>query len=552
MGVIGRALWKTGATMDVTTTVRDLLIILTAGIVAGVACKRLGVPTLIGYMLIGVVIGHGGIGLVQEVAGGVNHIEHLAEAGVFLLLFAIGLEFSLDELIRLSRHILIGGATQMLLVAGPVMGLLCLGGYDWQLGLVLAAAAAFSSTVLVFKTLAEWGRTSSAAGHSSIGILLFQDGALVPLLLLIPLLTRESGAVTGRDFFDLAVKSAGFVAAVVVMRTVLRRWIVPSLAGHRSPELIVLTALVTLLAVTFGSHWLGLHPAVGAFAAGLMLSGNRWTAQFDALVLPFRETFGAVFFVSLGMLLDPAPIVEQPLLAAAMLLCLVLIKSAAALVALRLTGLSWRSCLGMCLGLAHVGEFAFVLVKMADNEGLLEQDDLQLLIAVCLISLMLSPLMLNYGIRLVKEEEAERMTSGMTPGARPTNQAVVIGIGTIGSQIASLLETIGRDVRLIDLSPLNLHSFLQAGFIGVAGDATDPAILEHVEAANAELVVVSVPDEEVARQVLRSLRQINDHANIVVRCRFQSNAAQLEKLGATHVVSEEAEALAALKLWISV
>ncbi len=517
----------------------DLLIILTAGLIAGIICQRLRVPVLIGYILAGVLIADGGLGLIRETS---QDIEHLAEAGVFFLLFAIGLEFSLDELLRLGRHLLVGGSVQMVLVAAPVTGFLISTGLDWRSTLLLAAAVAFSSTVLVFKTLAEWGRTSTPAGRRAIGILLFQDAALIPLLLVVPLLTG-GGAPSLTDWIILAATSLAFVGSVVLLRAVLAGWLIPHVVSHRSPELIVLGAVLVLGGATFAAHRVGLPPAVGAFAAGLMLSGNRWTAQFDALVMPFRETFAVVFFVSLGLLLDPRFVIAEPLYALGLLVAVMILKALAAIIALRLTRLAWRSSVATGIGLAHVGEFAFVLVAIALHAGLLPEETAGRFVAVSLASLMLSPLLLNYGLKhtahiIAAEDDTKR--HGTAASFSPS-YTLVIGIGPLGGRIASHLETTGHEVCVIDRSPLNLQPFEQQGFHAVTGDAAEPQTLRRAHVQRATLAIVCVPDDSISVEVVQLIHQANTSCRIVVRCHFQSNEPRLMKAGASHVISEESQ-----------
>jgi CPA2 family monovalent cation:H+ antiporter-2 len=517
--------------------VHDLLLILAAGLFAGVVCKWLRVPTLIGYMLVGVAIGGGGMGLVAEPHG---EIAHLAEVGVFFLLFAIGLEFSLDELLRLGRHLLVGGSTQMVLVALPVAGGLAWAGVDVPTAVLLASGMAFSSTVLVFRTLAEWGQTSSVVGRRVIGILLFQDAALVPLLLFAPLLT--GGRAPGwLDFVQLTGASATFIGSVVLLRWILGRWLISRLAGYRSPELVVLATLVLLGGVTWFAHAIGLATAVGAFAAGLMLSANRWTPQIDALIMPFRETFAAIFFVSLGMLLESQTLWQRPLLVAGLAVVLILIKGVAATIALRLTRLSWRTSSGMGLGLAHVGEFAFVLVALGAETAVVSESHVQPFVAVSLISLMLSPLFLTLGLRLARDTamvtEARDDRVLLRDGG--SKRALVVGMGPIGRRIASQLETTGYDACLIDRSPLNLHAFAQQGFRTIAGDANDPDVLDRAGASQVTLAAICIPEDSVALQLVRRLRDMSPSCTMLVRCRYLANVPKLTKAGADHVISEE-------------
>jgi CPA2 family monovalent cation:H+ antiporter-2 len=526
------------------TLVYDLLIILAAGLIAGLVCRWLRVSALVGYLLIGVLVGRGCLGWISDER---HEIEYIAEAGVFLLLFSIGLEFSLDELLRLGRNLVLGGLAQMLLVALPV-GVILLGiGTDWQPAVLIAATVSFSSTVLVFKALSEWGHASLPHGRRAIGILLFQDAALIPLLLLAPLLTGTGHAPGPTEYLVLAGTSILFVGAVVAARHLLANKVIPLFASYRSPELVVLFTVVSLGSVTLGAYTVGLPPAIGAFAAGLVFSGNRWTRQIDALVLPFRETFAVVFFVSLGLLFDPELLWREPMLMLTCLAGLIVVKWAAAAGALRLTGLGWRPAAGMGLGLAHVGEFAFVLVLLSWEAGVIAESDYQRILAIAIGSLILTPLLLKTGLRWTRlAAETDDKPSQATQPDRTRRQAIVIGAGPIGRQAASWFETTGRDVCLIDLSPINLHPFAQQGFRTVAGDATDASILELAQVESASAIVVCVPDDEAANRIVQNLRTANSRRQILVRCRYQANASRLRKSGASQVVSEEAEAGKAL------
>lgn len=526
------------------TLVFDLLIILAAGLAAGLVSRWMHVSVLVGYLLVGALIGSGCLGWVSDQS---HEVEYIAEAGVFLLLFSIGLEFALDELWRLGRNLLIGGGVQMLLVALPVAGCLLALGLRWQSALLISAALSFSSTVLVFKALSEWGYSSLPHGRRAIGILLFQDAALVPLLLLVPMLTGAGDAAGIVDFSLLAVTSVLLVVGVIMLRFLLDRWIIPLFAGYRSPELVVLFTLVSLFGITLGSYSVGLPPAVGAFAAGLIFSGNRWTKQIDALVLPFRETFAAVFFVSLGLLFDPRQLLSEPLFFSGCLIALIAVKASAATIALRLTGLGWQTAAGMGIGLAHVGEFAFVLILLGTGTGVIEESNYQRIVALAIGSLVLTPILLKTGLRWTqpsREPGAPRSDSRLLGDDR--KQAIVIGAGPIGRQVASQLETSGKDVCVVDLSPINLYSFAQQGFRTVAGDASDENILELARLENASLVAVSVPDDGIAHQIVRAVRQSNSDCLVLVRCRYQTSAAKLKKSGANWIVSEEAEASQAL------
>lgn len=530
--------------VEIDVLISNLLVVLVAGFLAGLVCKRLGVSLLVGYLVVGGVIGEGGLRLVGRAS---HELEYLAEAGALLLLFAIGIEFSLGELLRLSRYATIGGATQMLLVAMPLLVVCRQFGMSWNAAVLSSAAAALSSTVLVFKVLAEYGETASAHGRRGIAILLFQDVALVPLMLLVPLLTGEGEAPSIRGYTILALKSIVFIASVALLRQVIGRLVVPMLAARRSVELVVLFALVVLGGACWASYRVGLPPAIGALAAGLMLSDNRLSKQIDTILLPFRESFAAVFFVTLGMLLDPMDFFRAPWLLTGGLLGMLLLKSLAATLALRLTGLAWVAAVGMGLGLAQLGEFSFLLISQGLRQGVIDAETYRRMLFIALGTLIVTPMLLRVGLgwagRLVDGDEEKEVFAWI---GEPVRRGVIVGAGPIGRQLASQLETLGVDVWLIDLSPINLHSFAQHGFHTVAGDARERDVLERALVADARLVVVSVPDDEVALQIVRSVRELASGASILVRCRYQLNIGKLMAAGASAVVSEEAQASGAL------
>lgn len=524
--------------------VADLLIVLAAGFASGVLCKRLRISLLVGYLVVGAIIGEGGIGLVSQQS---HELDYLARAGALLLLFSVGIEFSLDELRRMSYYFLLGGSTQMLLVAIPLMGIGLLSGVSWNVAILVSTAAALSSTVLVFKALAEWGQAATAHGRRAIGILLFQDVALVPLMLLVPLLTGQGDAPTWGALATLAAKSLLFIVAVIGLRYAISHVLIPFMADMRSVELLVLFSLSTLGASCYGAYRLDLPPAIGALAAGLLLSGNRISQQIDTVVLPFRETFAAVFFVTLGTLLQPVVFLKEPWLLTAALVGTLALKSAAACIALRLTGLSWRSALGMGLGLAQLGEFSFLLIAEGFSEGVVRSEDYNRVLFIALGTLIVTPLLLKFGLRWTDGAQAFSVEQkAASTSDRAIERALVIGMGPAGRQITSRLETGGVDVGVIDLSPINVHQFSQQGFHAIAGDARDPEILQRAKLSERHLVVVCVADDRIARQIVLTLRATNRELVILVRCRYQANLSVIQNAGADTVISEEQEAAGAL------
>ncbi len=524
--------------------VEQLLILLTTGLAAGLLCRTWSLPPLMGYLAVGSLIGQGALGWVSAEEA---DIKHLAELGVFFLLFSIGLELSPDELRRMSRHLLTGGPVQMLVVTVPVAVALVAMGWEAPAAIIVGASLAFSSTVLVFKSLGELGQTSTKLGRRSIAILLFQDAALVPLLLCVPLLVAsdaDGGGGTGAwQWLSLAGVSLFFLAGTIALREFLTRMAIPRITRHRSADVVVLMTLSVLGCVTLIAYKLGLPPAVGAFAAGLAFGGNRWSEQIDSLILPFREVFSAIFFVSLGLLIDVSLIMRDPLVIVAGIVVLTVVKTMAAALAFWITGLPLRLALRPALGLAHVGEFAFVLLLFASSSDLISAEDRQQVLGVAGGTLLLAPLLIEWGLRRREGDAAAELSDedALDSEGAPRS-AVVIGMGPVGRAVVARLETLGYDVHAVDLNPLNLQTFAQFGIPTVAGDATSSAVLSAASADTAGLLIICVPVDEVAVRVTLATRQLNPDANIVVRCRYAKSKPALKKSGADFVVAEEAEA----------
>jgi len=524
----------------------DLLIILTSGFIAALFCRFLKLPMLVGYIAVGALVGSGGLGWISSQH---HEIGYLAEAGALLLLFSIGLEFSLKELTSLWRQIVLGGSVQMLLVAAPVSYFGYTMGLPWQSAILIGLPIALSSTVLVFKSLSEYGQTTSSSGRRSLAILLFQDIAIVPILLIVPLLAGQTSDKNIADYLLLGIYSIIIILAIPVLRRILQLWVSPFLHRQHSPELIVLFVLSLLGIMTAITYQAGLPPSLGAFACGLILNGNRLTGQIDALVLPFRETFTAIFFVSLGMLFNPDVITHAPLFAVIAFLGILIIKTTAGCVAARLTGLAWRPSFGIGLGLSQIGEFAFILAFAGLQAGVILKSHYDFILVFGLGSLLLTPLLLKISLRLMADDTdsgafsegpaAQLVLDGIT-------SALIVGIGEIGKQISLHLETRGFFVCAVDLSPVNLYPLSLQGITSITGDARNPEVLERARVKTVQLAIVCVPDDTMAVDIVKSIRTYNPECTVLVRCRYRLTAEELHKLGANVIITEETATARAL------
>lgn len=539
----------------------NLITVLTAGLVSGILCRRWNVAPLVGYLLAGALIGPNLLGIVSlpespAIAGQAMaepggpaqfQLEQIAQAGVLLLLFSLGIELSLEGLWRLRQAFLVGGLTQTILVLAPTAALAWLFGASWGPALLIGVAVANSSTVLVFKALEEWGLVTTAAGKRTLALLLFGDIVLIPFLLVVPFLTGEGGLPGVNDLALLAGQFALLVLGVPVARHVVGHLALERLLRLRSTEVIVLFTVVVLGGICLAVYHIGLPPAIGALAAGFVFGGSRWSKQIDAVTLPFRETAAAVFFVALGTVLRPSLLLAYPLAVACSFLAIVLGKMVAGAVALRISGLSWPSSLGLGTALGQMSEFSFLLLFAGMQAGALPRGVYEFLLVVAVLTLVATPQLIRLGLSWVGGT-GEEPPAGIIRTTLPEeiDEAVVIGAGPIGRGVAARLETLGMDVCLVDLSPVNLYAFAQQGFRTVAGDAQQPDVLDHAGIQRAKLVVVTVPDDAVALEIVRQVRAMNTKAPVLVRCRYQLNQESLRRAGATAVVAEEVEAASAL------
>jgi len=518
----------------------ELLIILTTGLLAGIVCRRWSLTPLMGYLAVGVLIGPTVLGWVDSEQ---EEIEYLAELGVFFLLFSIGLELSMDELRKMGKYIFTGGPVQLASTSVPLASLLVWLGWSWPSAILVGSGLAFSSTVLVFKALNELGQTNSDPGRRSIAMLLFQDAALVPLLLCVPLLSGQDNVTGVFQWIKLGLASIIFVTAIIGLRVILANHVIPRIAVHRSPDLVVLLTLTILGGVSLAAHRMGLPPAIGALAAGLVFGGNRWSEQIDSLILPFREAFSAIFFVSLGLLINLAAVFRDPVFMIGGIAILIAIKVIGATLALRITGLSWKRSIGPAIGLAHVGEFAFVLMLIAAASGAINTEQRQQVLAVAGGTLLISPMLIRFGFRKRLEDSETSVaieTNVLHRKHEDRRLAIILGMGPVGKAVALRLEALGHEICVVDLNPLNLQSFSQLGAATVAGNIESPEVLDAAGVKRAEIVIVCVPVDEVAIRATAAIRKANPAIKIVVRCRYFHNTGVITKAGADHVFSEEA------------
>jgi CPA2 family monovalent cation:H+ antiporter-2 len=484
-------------------------------------------------------------------------IRTLAEIGVVLLLFTVGLEFSLADLVRLGRRALVAGALQMLLTAGGTALLLRSFGIHPGQAVFLGLLVSLSSTALVFKLLTDRVELRAPHGVVATGVALFQDLAVVPIAVATPLLGAWVGGGAAMRFdLEAALRALAVVAQVSVVFVAARRavpWLLARASRARLREAFLAGVGVVALGSAYLSQLAGLSLALGAFLAGLVLAEAELRSQIVADVLPFRDTLSSVFFISMGMLLVPAEALRFPALFLASTLGLVAIKAVLASLAARVAGYPWRVAVAGVLALAQVGEFSFVLAQSGAGVGLMPEPWGQSFFAGAVFSLILTPWLVSRapqwalqfemrlrGLRaqpvLPVEEAAGDATSPLL-----AEHVIIAGFGLNGRNVARVLRAVRVPHLVLDLAPETLALCTAEGSRALLGDATRPEILRQAGIARARVLVLALSDPIATRHVCRLARQLNRHVFVVVRTRYVAEIDELYQAGANVVIPEEFE-----------
>lgn len=518
---------------------KDLLIVFALGGLVVYALRALKLPPIVGLLVAGAAMGPHGFSLVEDS----HRVEVLAEVGVVLLLFTVGLEFSLGQLLKMWRMLVFGGGGQVL--ACIVVVALCTSFRGEGLGkpLFFGFLAALSSTAIVLRTFAERAQLNSPLGRIVVGVLLFQDLCIVPLMLLTPLLSGRGG---GAGSVVLTLLEA---LAVVVAVVLFARWLVPpllsSVVRSRSRELFLTFLLVLCLGTAYLTSLAGLSLALGAFLAGLAVSESEYSHQALAEAIPFRDAFGSLFFVSIGMLMDVRFVFGEPLLVLAVLLALILIKTLTAALPALLLGYPVHLSLNAGLALAQVGEFAFVLSRAGLDLGLIDAAENQVFLAASVLSMLLTPFLIYAGRELGRRlPQGARLPALLEESAAPliaSDHVVIAGYGVNGQNLARALSSAGISYAIVEMNPETVRSARARGEPMHYGDCTRVAVLESLGIQRARMYVVAISDAASTRQTTSLARSLNPSVDILVRTRFVAEVEELRRLGANEVIPEEFE-----------
>jgi CPA2 family monovalent cation:H+ antiporter-2 len=510
-----------------------------------VAFHRLRLPPIVGFLFTGALCGPFGFGLVD----GVHNVEALAEVGVVLLLFTVGIEFSVEELSRVRTFLLKGGTLQVALTLGAVTAATFALGTRLPVAVFLGMLVALSSTAIVIRMLADRNELDAPHGRAAIGILIFQDLVVVPMVLLTPFLGGAGGDATA--LLVVVAKAAVFIGLAIAAARWLVPWLLHAVVATRKRETFLLTIILLCLGTALASARAGLSLALGAFIAGLILSESEYSHQALGEVLPLREVFNSLFFVSIGMLLDARIIVDRPGLILGALAAVVLLKTAITSGIVMVLGHPLRIALMTGVITSQIGEFSFVLSKIGANAGLLDAQLSQLFITVAVGSMILTPFLERMTPRVAARLERwlpgtyvrGRAVTLTMRGAMPplTDHVIIVGYGVNGRNLARALGRAGIPFIVLEMNPDVVRDERKHGRPIIYGDSTRQEILRLAGIDRARVLVLAISDAAATRAAVDLARRINRQLHIVVRTRYVEEIGSLKAVGTDEVIPEEFE-----------
>lgn len=528
----------------------DIAIIFTLSTVVNYVFTRIKIPTIIGYLLTGIVAGPYALGVIHAH----ESIELMAEIGVVLLMFTIGLEFSIGHLMKIRRVVFLGGFLQLILTAGISFVAVYYYMVSWQSALFVGFLIALSSTAVVLKLMQERSEITTTHGRTVVGILIFQDIILIPLLLFTPMLAGQS-ANPAQELLLLLGKTVVLVAVVFVGN----RWLIPrvlkKVAMTKNQELFMMTILVICLSVALLTHQMGISLAFGAFLAGLMISDSDYSHNAFSDLMPFKDIFTSFFFVSIGMLFDVNYVFHHPLLVLGAVLLVMLIKALVAGTAAVALGHNFQGAVLVALALCQVGEFSFILAKSGMRFDMITKEHYQLFLAVAIISMSVTPMLImsahRIGEVLLKLPLPSWLVHGLFPLPEPTlpdlnKHLVLIGKDARAQAVGMMAKHVDMPYVSVVMDPVLTDELQRKGELVVYGDASNEPVLEKAHVSTADVVVISVGNRIAAMSIIEAVRHLNHHAEIIVRTRSVFDIEELYKLGANEVIPEEFETAIAL------
>lgn len=520
----------------------ELLAILSSAVLIVWLFRRLQLPAILAYLVAGVLVGEHGLALAHE------HVDydHFAELGIVFLLFTLGLEFSLPKLLAMRHLVVTVGSLQVIISLVLFMIVAMFFGQSFAAAITIGGILALSSTAIVIRQLSESGGMKKKSGQLSVAVLLFQDVAVVPLLIVIPLLAQG-----GDSSFIMALLFALVKGVFVVSLLLLAgKWLLPRLfnlvAQVRTDELFVLTTLLVTLVASALTQWFGLSMALGAFLAGMMLGESQYKHQLEADIRPYRDILLGLFFVTVGMKLNIGVVFSSPFIIISLLICFMLVKVAVVVLLAKRAGESSKDAWAAGIMLAQMGEFGFVLIALASQVEVLSATTASILLGTGVLSMAITPYMISnarkWALWLSKEKQLDTQSLEELPQNTSLHDHVIIcGFGRIGQTVSRFLKQESIDFVAIDIDPLRTTKAREAGENVLFGSSRQAELLHAAKLSKAKLVVIAFGEDKQSLDVIQKVRTLAPNVPILVRTRNDDQLDELHAAGANEVVPESLE-----------
>lgn len=517
---------------------KDIVILMAISVPISILLSRVGLPTVIGFLVTGVIIGPYGFGLVTEI----GTVETLSQIGIVLLLFTIGLEFSITRMLSLRREGILGGGFQVGITVLVVFALGILLGYPMPVSLLLGFIVSLSSTAIVLKLLLDKGEVNSPHGNLSVGILIFQDLCVVLMVMVIQSIGGKGASSTVEIARSLGISIVAFFIIVIAVTYLIPR-LFNQVVKLRNREVFILTIVLVCLGTALVTSLFGLSLALGAFIAGLAISESEYSDQIVADVIPFRDTFSALFFISIGMLLDFNYLVSNLPVIAGVVVVIIAIKSLALVGVGQILKYPLRLSIAAGLNLAQIGEFSFILIKMGDDFGFLSGGLYQGLLASTIITMAATPFIFQRSskIALGVGRHLGRHARETAKKSSLSNHVIIVGYGVNGRNLARVLKETAITHIVMDMNMERVREAKSSGHKAVFGDASHPEVIKALGVETAKMVVVAISDPISTRRIVKTARDQNPAVSILVRTRYLKEVEDLYRLGANQVIPEEFE-----------
>ena len=525
------------------TLFTDIVVIFLLSVFLLLVLYRIKIPSIVGFLIAGIIAGPAGLGLIQNQ----DSIEFFAELGVIFLLFTIGLEFSVSHILKSRQYVFIGGTVQVVSTILIISGLSMVSGWDLNHAVFVGMLGSLSSTAIVMKVLSDRQEVNSPHGRAALGILIFQDLIVIPMMMITPILAGSSEG--GPSIVRLVL--GGFLIITVVYLS--SRYIIPYLLHHaarlRNKEMFLFIVIGTCLLIAYLTSYIGLSMALGAFLAGLILSESEYSMHAMYNMIPFRDMFSAFFFISIGMIFDISYLLSHPVPVIILVSGVIGIKYLTGTLAGLVSGFPARSSVLTGLSLSQIGEFSFILATTGATFGIFASDQFQLFLDVSVVTMGIAPLLIALSGRVTPHLSGplmrivpHRTYEDESPAEKEQHDHIVIvGYGLNGKNVARSARAAGVQYRIVEMNPDTVREERKKGESILYGDAAQPEVLVRAGIRHARILVVVINDPFATQQAVQLGRMLNPGLYIIARTRFVSEVATLHELGADDVIPEEFE-----------